>query len=137
MGMGFGFSGFGTGFTIFQIMFILVFVIVIGMFIVMAVKGISQWNKNNHSPRLTIPAAIVAKRTNVSHHHHHNHGGTGMHHTTHSTTYYVTFQVESGDRMELQMSGREFGMLVEGDRGLLTFQGTRYLGFERKYEVGI
>lgn len=136
MGMGFGlndfgFSGFGTGFVIFQIMFTLVFVIVIGMFIVIAVKGIGQWNKNNHSPRLTVPATIVAKRTNVSHHHH-NHGGTGMHHTTHSTTYYVTFQVESGDRMELHVAGHEFGMLIEGDRGMLTFQGTRYLGFERK-----
>ena len=136
MGMGFGFndfgfSGFGTGFTIFQIMFTLVFVIVIGMFIVIAVKGISQWNKNNHSPRLTVPATIVAKRTNVSRHHHHNHHGTGMHHTSTSTTYYVTFQVESGDRMELHMAGHEFGLLVEGDRGMLTFQGTRYLGFER------
>ena len=133
MGMGFGFndfgfSGFGTGFTIFQIIFTLVFVIVIGVFIVIAVKGISQWNKNNHSPRLTVPATVVAKRTNVSHH---NHGGTGMHHTTHSTTYYVTFQVESGDRMELHVAGHEFGMLIEGDRGMLTFQGTRYLGFER------
>ena len=134
MGMGFGFSGFETGFTIFQIMFTLVFVLVIGMFIVIAVKGISQWNKNNHSPRLTVPATIVAKRTNVSHHHHHNHGGTGMHHTTHSTTYYVTFQVDSGDRMELHVAGHEFGMLIEGDRGMLTFQGTRYLGFERRLE---
>ena len=136
MGMGFGFndfgfSGFGTGFTIFQIMFTLVFVIVIGMFIVVAVKGISQWNKNNHSPRLTVPATIVAKRTNVSHHHHH--GGTGMHHTTHSTTYYVTFQVESGDRMELHLSGSQYGLIVEGDRGLLTFQGTRFLNFERQF----
>ena len=139
MGMGFGFndfgfSGFDTGFTIFQIMFTLVFVIVIGMFVVIAVKGISQWNKNNHSPRLTVPATIVAKRTNVSSHHHHNHGGTGMHRTTHATTYYVTFQVESGDRMELHVAGHEFGMLIEGDRGMLTFQGTRYLGFERKLD---
>ena len=134
MGFGFsdfGFSGFGGGFAVFQIMFTLVFVIVIGIFLVTAVKGISQWNKNNQSPRLTVPATVVAKRTNVSHHHHHNHGGAGMHHTTHSTTYYVTFQVESGDRMELNVSGAEFGMLVEGDRGRLTFQGTRYLGFER------
>lgn len=29
------------------------------------------------------------------------------------------------------MTGYEFGMLVEGDRGKLSFQGTRYLGFER------
>ena len=140
MGMGFGFSDFGfssfeTGFTLVQIMVTLIFVIVIGMFIVIAVKGISQWNKNNHSPRLTVPATIVAKRTNVSHHHHHNHGGTGMHHTSTSTSYYVTFQVESGDRMELHVAGHEFGMLIEGDRGMLTFQGTRYLGFERKLDA--
>lgn len=24
-----------------------------------------------------------------------------------------------------------FGMVIEGDQGRLTFQGTRYLGFER------
>ena len=47
------------------------------------------------------------------------------------TTYYVTFQVESGDRMELAVDGEDYGMLVEGDRGRLSFQGTRYLGFER------
>lgn len=133
MGMGFGFSGFTNGFVAFQIMFTLVFVLMVGVFLVLAIKGIRQWNKNNHSPRLTVPATIVSKRTNVSNHHHH--GSTGMHHTTHSTTYYATFQVESGDRMELQMAGHEFGLLVEGDKGMLTFQGTRYLGFERKYEV--
>ena len=121
----------GIGFGFFQIMFSLVFIIVFGMVIMTAVKGISQWNKNNHSPRLTVPATIVAKRTNVSSHHHHNHGSTGMHHTSHSTSYYVTFQVESGDRMELNVAGHEFGMLIEGDQGRLTFQGTRYLGFER------
>ena len=122
--------GFGFGFGVFGLMFYLVFFAIFGMFIVFAVKGISQWNKNNHSPKLTVPAKVVAKRTNVSHHNH-NHGTTGMHHTTHSTTYYVTFQVESGDRMELHVAGQEFGLLVEGDEGKLTFQGTRYLGFER------
>nr|WP_330380884.1 DUF2500 family protein [Anaerobutyricum hallii] len=27
--------------------------------------------------------------------------------------------------------GKEYGMLAEGDEGKLTFQGSRYLGFER------
>ena len=53
-------------------------------------------------------------------------------HTTTSTTYYATFQVASGDRMELHVGGREYGMLAEGDFGELTFQGTRYLGFARQ-----
>ena len=122
--------GFGYGFDMLSIMFSIVFIIVIGMFVVTAIKGIGQWNKNNNSPRLTVPATVVAKRTNVSHH---NHAGTnGHHHHSTSTTYYVTFQVESGDRMELHLSGHEFGMLVEGDKGKLSFQGTRYLGFERQ-----
>ena len=125
--MGFG---FGMGFDMFGIMFTIVFVLVIGTFIVTAIKGIGQWNKNNNSPRLTVPATVVSKRANVTRHHH---GGANGHHHHHtSTTYYVTFQVESGDRLELHVAGHEYGMLVEGDHGHLTFQGTRYLGFERQ-----
>lgn len=121
---------YGFGFVLFRIMFILAFVLVIGMFLVFAVKGIAQWNQNNHSPRLTVPAVIVAKRTNVTRHHH---GGADGHHHHHtSTSYYVTFQFGGGDRMELLVSGSEYGILVEGDQGDLSFQGTRYLGFERK-----
>ena len=125
--MGFG---FGMGVDLFGVMFTLVFVLVIGMFVVTAVRGISQWNKNNNSPKLTVSATIVAKRTNVTHHHHNGAGGHHHHHS--STTYYVTFQVDSGDRMEFQVDGTEYGMLIEGDRGELSFQGTRYLSFERK-----
>ena len=128
MELGFGF-GFGM-FNMFSIMFTIVFVLIIGVFIVTLVKGIGEWNKNNHSPKLTVPATVVAKRTNVSRHHHG--GANNHHHTSTSTTYYVTFQVESGDRMELRMAGHEFGLLIEGDKGKLSFQGTRYLGFERQ-----
>ncbi len=122
--------GFGFNFDLFQIMFSIVFFIVVGVFVVTFVRGIIQWNKNNHSPRLTVNAKVVAKRTNVSHHHHH---GAGAHagHSSSSTTYYVTFEVESGDRMELKMQGYDYGMIAEGDEGKLSFQGTRYLGFER------
>lgn len=122
---------FGGGF---EIIFFLMFFLVFGIFIFAVMKGIAQWNKNNHSPRLTVSATVAAKRTKVSNHQHANAGDmTGAHgyHTTTSTTYYVTFQVESGDRMELCVSGSEYGMLAEGDCGKLSFQGTRYLGFER------
>jgi hypothetical protein len=51
---------------------------------------------------------------------------------TTSTSYYATFEVESGDRMELSVDGRAYGLLAQGDIGSLTFQGTRYLGFQRR-----
>ncbi len=116
--------------SLFPIFFTLIFLLVFGMIVFTIIRNISQWNKNNHSPRLTVEAAVVSKRENVSHHHHHHSDGTM--HTSTSTTYYVTFQVQSGDRMEFPVSGREYGMLAEGDFGNLTFQGTWYLGFERK-----
>jgi hypothetical protein len=48
-----------------------------------------------------------------------------------NTIYYVTFQVASGDRMEFEVHDDEYGMIVENDKGKLTFQGTRYISFDR------
>ena len=121
--------GFGFGFGMFQIMFFIVFALAISTVLISLIKGVKEWNKNNHSPRLTVPATVVTKRTDVTRR---RSGGTNGHHHYHtSTNYYVTFEVESGDRMELHMTGSEYGLLVEGDKGNLNFQGTRYLGFER------
>ena len=116
-------------FGLFGVLFTLAFLMVFGVFVVTIIKMLGEWNKNNNSPRLTVPVTVVAKRTNVSHHHH----AGEHHHSTTSTSYYVTFQVESGDRMELCLSGSQFGLIVEGDKGLLTFQGTRFLNFERQF----
>ena len=93
---------FGGGF---EILFFLIFALVLCLFIVMIVRGVSQWHRNNNSPRLTVEATVVAKRIDVSHHHH----GGETHHMTTSTRYYVTFQVESGDRMELEVPDMEYG----------------------------
>ena len=120
---------FGFGFDFFGIMFSLVWVLFLAVFLVTIGRMILQWNKNNHSPRLTVDATVVAKRADVSRHHHN--GVNDHHHYHNSTSYYVTFQVESGDRMELHMAGHEYGLLIEGDKGKLTFQGTRFLNFQR------
>lgn len=105
--------------------FFLMFAFVFGMVIFVFAKSIIQWNKNNNSPRLSVDAAIVDKQRKT---HHHNHNG--HHHVSHS--YYVTFRVQSGDTMALRVPRDDFYMLMEGDKGVLSFQGTRYLGFESK-----
>ncbi len=103
-------------------------VIIFVLFFAVLFKNIGQWFKNENSPRLTVPAKIVDMRRQTHHHH-----SNGHHHHTHS--YHVTFEVESGDRMELRVDRTEYGLLVLGDSGMLTFQGTRYLGFERGSSV--
>ena len=112
-------------FFMMDLMFPLFFLMFFAVFAVVIFRMFREWNHNNHSPRLTVDAKVIAKRTNVSHSH--NNG-----HTHRSITYYVTFQVESGDRMELKMQGYEYGLLIEGDTGKLTFQGTRFLEFQRQ-----
>ncbi len=112
-------------FSLMSLLFPLMFLLVFGTIIVTLIRGLKEWNRNNKSPRLTVEAAVVAKRD----HRAVRRSGDGP--TRRVTTYYVTFQFESGDRMELQLPGQEYGLLVEGDKGKLSFQGTRFLGFER------
>jgi len=125
------YAGPGIMFTIVPAIVAIGFIVVIGMIIYRAVQSAQQWKRNNESPVLTVDARVVTKRTDVSHHHHVNTTNNTMD-TGYSTTYYyVTFEVESGDRMEFHVRGEEFGLLAEGDTGKVTFQGTRYLGFTR------
>lgn len=106
---------------IFPILFILVLAIILANIL----GNVLQYLKNNRSPILTVSATIVTKRTKV----YHLHGGD-MHHSS-SGTYYVTFQLENGGRMELNVKEEEYGLLAEGDKGMLTFQGIRYLSFQQ------
>lgn len=118
-----GFYAFdGTMSSLVPVFIFIIFAIVIGTILVKTVTGVSQWSTNNNSPQLSVSAQVMTKRTNTW-------GGSGD--SSAHTDYYVTFQVESGDRMEFTVKGKEYGLLAEGDVGLLNFQGTRYLGFER------
>lgn len=108
-------------FFLFPIMFIFVFVGVIAIFaIVIAtlVKAAKQERSNRNAPVLAVEATVVAKRMHVR-------GDNSF------TRYYATFQVPHGGRMELSVPTDEFGYLVEGDNGVLTFQGTQYISFIR------
>lgn len=101
-------------FVLFTVLFVFVFVMCIGTFF----RSFRQDRKNDKSPRLTVEAEVVAKRMHVWGDHSH-------------TQYYATFEVSSGDRMELLVPHDQYGYLVEHDRGRLSFQGSRFLDFER------
>ena len=94
------------------------------LFFYIIAKNIGQFIENENSPVLTVSAAIVDMRRKT-HHHHHKHG----HHHSHS--YHITFETQDGERLELRVKRYEYHELTIGDSGMLTHQGTRYLGFER------
>lgn len=103
---------------IFPLIFGLIFFMCIGIFIYNFARILRKDRKNDRSPQLTVETTVVTKRIHVWGDHSH-------------TEYFATFQVSSGDRMELEVPDDKYGYLVEGDRGRLTFQGTRFIGFDR------
>ncbi|MDR1465640.1 MAG: DUF2500 domain-containing protein [Oscillospiraceae bacterium] len=96
--------------------FLIIFVII---FLVNVIRNIARWSKNNESPVLTVQAFVLETSRHTSHD-----ANGGSH-----TTYYATFQVPSGSRMEFRIHRQDYDALLEGSQGELTFQGTRYLGF--------
>ncbi|HYF65760.1 MAG TPA: DUF2500 domain-containing protein [Herpetosiphonaceae bacterium] len=84
-------------------------------------KGAMRWHHNNQQPIQTLPAVVVTKRTRVS----------GSRNSGSHTSYYATFELQSGERREFLVPGDAYGQLAERDQGQLTFQGTRFHGYAR------
>ncbi len=113
----------------FQTLFPIAGIIVISMALISIIWGVSNWKRNNRSPELSVAATLVAKRVDTVQQHHQ--AGYGSHLIT-ARQCTATFQVESGDRLELQVPDYEYNFLTEGDTGKLTFKGSWFVKFERQ-----
>ncbi len=52
-----------------------------------------------------------------------------------STLYYITFEFEKDStRIEYGVSGEAFGLIAEGDKGILSYQDKKFINFERIIE---
>ncbi|MTB64869.1 DUF2500 family protein [Streptococcus sp. zg-86] len=99
--------------------FLLVFAIVIGMFLWRLGSSLFEALRNNASPKEVLSAKLISKRTHV-------HGNEGAY-----TAYYVTFELDNGERREFRVKSQIYALSAEGDKGEVTFQGTRFLDFKR------
>ncbi len=88
-----------------------------------------RW-RDRGRPVLSVRARVVGKRPDVSSRPHYQENGPVQMQT--DTAYYVTFQMENGDRLEFRVDGTRYGMLAEADEGTLTFRGSTFLHFERE-----
>lgn len=121
-----GFGGFISGMPpFFKLFGGAIFLFVIGMFLFIIVRGLKTWFSNNQAEVITTVCRIVDKRTKVW-------GGTGD--TRTNTSYFITFEFEDGSRKEFRVRSKQFGLLVAGDMGDLTYQGSRFISFNRMNE---
>ncbi|MDQ7991476.1 MAG: DUF2500 domain-containing protein [Propionicimonas sp.] len=100
----------------------LAFALVVVFFILAMVRGASRNRPDPRAPRLRADARVVDKRSEIS-------GGGETRAVQH---YYVTFQFPDGNRIELEASGPESGLLTPGDTGSLEWQGAHFVGFARE-----
>lgn len=75
--------------------------------------------RNAAAPMAQRQAWVIAKRTRLS----------GKYTTT---FYYVSFEFEDGLRAEYEVTGGQFGLLIEGDQGTLFTQGTAFRAFSHQ-----
>ena len=108
---------------IFNLMFFIVPLFMFVMIVLGVYGAVKEYRYNNKQPIVPAEAKVIGKRTNVS--------GGGDNHSA-STSYYITFELINGERLELSVSDNDYAYIVEGDKGILTFQGRRFKSFERK-----
>lgn len=107
-------------FFIFSLIFIVFFALFFGAVFIGISNQMRINARNRASALLNREATIVGKRQNVG-------GGK----TSTRTSYYLTFEFTDGSREEFGVTGEEYGLLAEGDKGMLQSQGTWYKGFNR------
>lgn len=110
-----------------SVLVVLIFVVAIVILacvpmVIAMLRVARRWSMERSSPLLRSDAVVVDKRTKV----------IGSDRGPTDQTYYATFQFPDGSRLELEVPGRESGVLVVGDQGALEWQGPRYLGFARE-----
>lgn len=89
---------------------------------------LARWIKNSLSPKVSVKAQIIEK--NVDETHFRRHRDTFGYRTTTAYSYRITFLTEGNEQIDLYVKKLEYNKLKKGRKGKLTYQGTRYLGFE-------
>lgn len=88
-----------------------------------------QWHKNKQSPLIVTQATVLTKR--IEKHSRQTRNASGFGTRTHKfKLYYVTFQLEGGENIELLINVKVYNVIRKGQQGKLTFKGSKYLDFE-------
>lgn len=121
---------FGSSENFYIISFIVMFSIIIGLSLIIVVR---QWWKNKRSPLIVTQSTISDKR--IEEHYIRSKKNAGLGYWTRKVLiYYITFNLEGGEHIELRVNKLEYAELKKGASGKLTFQGTRYIGFEGSHK---
>lgn len=111
-------SGIYWSGKIFLVVWFIMFFGILTVVIVSIGRNLKRERDNKKAPVETADVTVLTKRINVRGEHSY-------------TTYYVTFESDNAVRKEFMVDGELYGLLVEGDKGRLTYQGYKVIDFNR------
>ena len=91
---------------------------------------IVNWLKNKLSPKVVVQSTISNKYMKKNNVYRQGDFAPGIH-LREIITYYVTFNIESGEDIEFRVSKSKYLKLKKGNKGKLTYQGGRFIRFDR------
>lgn len=97
------------------IFFIFLFIGLLALMVLLA-KAISGFRISKPSTEFTMAVTVLARGNDFE-------GNNGK--------LPVTFKAESGDIVELRVPSKKADGIIEGEKGTLSFKGTKFLKFER------
>lgn len=121
---------FQSVFDLIPIFFFLMFAVMFGVIIFTVVKTARERRGNDGASLRRLEARVASKRSRVGRFVQSADGDkVSARGPLARSVYHVTFLVQDGGKLELQVSESDYGKLTEGVRGTLSVQGTRYLDF--------
>ena len=112
----------------------IILVLIIAIFTAIFFRCIFEWTINKCSAKESVDAFVVAKQQGMIQQQIPNAGdATGGHGFTlqEQPWYKITFRMTDSTEKEFNVDNQSFRELKEGEKGILTYQGTRYLGFKK------
>lgn len=109
-------------------------VLIIAIFTAIFFRCIFEWTINKCSAMESVDAFVVAKQQGMIQQQIPNAGdATGGHGFTlqEQPWYKITFRMTDSTEKEFNVDDQSFRELKEGEKRILTYQGTRYLGFKK------
>lgn len=93
------------------------------LLLIMLIRGIILKRRDDRAPVLTAGATVAEMYNPV----------TMDVHQRRSAYCAVTFALANGQRLKLQVTPAQYDALTLGSRGILTYQGKRYLEFTKEH----
>ena len=108
--------------SVFMTIWFIMFFAILSVILFRIFKSIKRSADNSSKPVEKVYVTLVGKTSQE--HYRHNH--------TSYTERYLTFETASGERIVLEVNGEQYALFIEGDRGMLTHQGYRFIDFVRE-----